>query len=146
MSIIWYVIWETFSYESPAVHPTITEKERNFIEQSIGDENVEVSWKRNSNLCTTLLCSAVVVASVASDTSDTSDASVVVLVVLVAVVVTVVLLLRTYRSTKSISTMQSSKQINSSCKKKRMNNFYSPDYSQHCRRSAYNLSRTIITS
>ena len=43
MSIIWYLIWEIFAYESPAVHPTISESERNFIQQSIGDETIEVS-------------------------------------------------------------------------------------------------------
>jgi hypothetical protein len=42
MSILWYIIWEIFAYESPAMHPTISEKERNYIEGSIGDEKIEV--------------------------------------------------------------------------------------------------------
>ena len=42
MSILWYVIWEIFVYESPAVHPTISENERNYIEESIADSKIEV--------------------------------------------------------------------------------------------------------
>lgn len=42
MSILWYVIWEIFVYESPAVHPTISENERNYIERSIADSKIEV--------------------------------------------------------------------------------------------------------
>ena len=42
MSILWYIIWEIFAYESPAVHPTISESERNYIEESISDEKIEV--------------------------------------------------------------------------------------------------------
>ena len=42
MSILWYFIWEIFAYESPAMHPTISEHERNYIEGSIGDEKIEV--------------------------------------------------------------------------------------------------------
>lgn len=42
MSILWYVIWEIFAYESPAVHPTISESERNYIEGSIADKKIEV--------------------------------------------------------------------------------------------------------
>ena len=43
MSILWYVIWEIFVYESPAVHPTISENERNYIEYSIADHKIEVT-------------------------------------------------------------------------------------------------------
>ena len=43
MSIIWYFIWEMSVYESPAVHPTITESERNYIQQSIGDHKIQVT-------------------------------------------------------------------------------------------------------
>ena len=42
MSILWYFIWEIFVYESPAMHPTISERERDYIERSIGDETIEV--------------------------------------------------------------------------------------------------------
>ena len=35
--IVWYMFWILVSYESPAVHPTITEEERCYIEESIGE-------------------------------------------------------------------------------------------------------------
>lgn len=35
--IMWYCFWLLVSYESPAAHPTITEEERKYIEESIGD-------------------------------------------------------------------------------------------------------------
>lgn len=35
--IIWYCFWFLVSYESPAAHPTITEEERKYIEESIGE-------------------------------------------------------------------------------------------------------------
>lgn len=42
MSILWYVMWEIFAYESPTAHPTISEFEKDYIERSIGDEKIEV--------------------------------------------------------------------------------------------------------
>lgn len=35
--MFWYMFWILVSYESPAVHPTITAEERCFIEESIGE-------------------------------------------------------------------------------------------------------------
>ncbi|MGH0157175.1 UNVERIFIED_CONTAM: hypothetical protein FKN15_033152 [Acipenser sinensis] len=35
--ILWYMFWILVSYESPAVHPTITAEERTYIEESIGE-------------------------------------------------------------------------------------------------------------
>ncbi|MBN3300539.1 VGLU1 protein, partial [Amia calva] len=35
--LFWYLFWVLVSYESPAVHPTITEEERKYIEESIGE-------------------------------------------------------------------------------------------------------------
>lgn len=35
--IVWYVFWVLTSYNSPAEHPTITEEERRYIEESIGE-------------------------------------------------------------------------------------------------------------
>ncbi|XP_042197417.1 vesicular glutamate transporter 2.2 [Callorhinchus milii] len=35
--IVWYMFWILVSYESPAAHPTITEEERTYIEESIGE-------------------------------------------------------------------------------------------------------------
>ncbi|RXM33512.1 Vesicular glutamate transporter 2.1 [Acipenser ruthenus] len=35
--ILWYMFWVLVSYESPAVHPTITAEERTYIEESIGE-------------------------------------------------------------------------------------------------------------
>ncbi|XP_054632520.1 vesicular glutamate transporter 3 isoform X3 [Dunckerocampus dactyliophorus] len=35
--IIWYVLWLLLAYGSPAVHPTITDEERIYIESSIGE-------------------------------------------------------------------------------------------------------------
>ncbi|KAL2310026.1 hypothetical protein Nmel_006263 [Mimus melanotis] len=35
--IVWYMFWLLVSYESPAKHPTITDEERRYIEESIGE-------------------------------------------------------------------------------------------------------------
>lgn len=35
--MVWYMFWILVSYESPAEHPTITEEERRYIEDSIGE-------------------------------------------------------------------------------------------------------------
>uniref|UniRef100_A0A3P8U7T1 Solute carrier family 17 member 6 n=1 Tax=Amphiprion percula TaxID=161767 RepID=A0A3P8U7T1_AMPPE len=35
--IVWYMFWILVSYESPAEHPTITDEERRYIEESIGE-------------------------------------------------------------------------------------------------------------
>ncbi|XP_060778911.1 vesicular glutamate transporter 3 [Neoarius graeffei] len=35
--IIWYIFWLLLAYESPAVHPTISEEERTYIETTIGE-------------------------------------------------------------------------------------------------------------
>uniref|UniRef100_A0A8C9XXL8 Solute carrier family 17 member 6 n=1 Tax=Sander lucioperca TaxID=283035 RepID=A0A8C9XXL8_SANLU len=35
--IFWYMFWVLVSYESPAEHPTITDEERRYIEESIGE-------------------------------------------------------------------------------------------------------------
>lgn len=35
--MVWYMFWLLVSYESPAKHPTITEEERRYIEESIGE-------------------------------------------------------------------------------------------------------------
>uniref|UniRef100_A0A673HRF1 Vesicular glutamate transporter 2.2-like n=1 Tax=Sinocyclocheilus rhinocerous TaxID=307959 RepID=A0A673HRF1_9TELE len=35
--IVWYMFWILVSYESPADHPTITDEERTYIEESIGE-------------------------------------------------------------------------------------------------------------
>lgn len=35
--IFWYMFWVLVSYESPAEHPTITDEERRYIEDSIGE-------------------------------------------------------------------------------------------------------------
>ncbi|KAK9397456.1 vesicular glutamate transporter 1 [Crotalus adamanteus] len=35
--IFWYLFWLMVSYQSPAKHPTITEEERKYIEESIGE-------------------------------------------------------------------------------------------------------------
>uniref|UniRef100_A0A8C5GMH2 Major facilitator superfamily (MFS) profile domain-containing protein n=1 Tax=Gouania willdenowi TaxID=441366 RepID=A0A8C5GMH2_GOUWI len=37
VGIFWYMFWILVSYESPAEHPTITEEERRYIEESIGE-------------------------------------------------------------------------------------------------------------
>ncbi|MBN3300923.1 VGL2A protein, partial [Amia calva] len=52
--IFWYMFWILVSYESPAVHPTITEEERNYIEESIGEsakllgpaDKYKTPWKK----------------------------------------------------------------------------------------------------
>lgn len=35
--IIWYIFWLLLAYGSPAVHPTISEEERTYIETTIGE-------------------------------------------------------------------------------------------------------------
>ncbi|CAJ0968605.1 unnamed protein product [Ranitomeya imitator] len=35
--LMWYMFWILVSYESPAQHPTISEEERKYIEESIGE-------------------------------------------------------------------------------------------------------------
>lgn len=35
--IIWYIFWLLLAYNSPAIHPTISEEERTYIEASIGE-------------------------------------------------------------------------------------------------------------
>ncbi|GCC25438.1 hypothetical protein chiPu_0003848 [Chiloscyllium punctatum] len=37
LGIVWYMFWILVSYESPAAHPTITDEERTYIEESIGE-------------------------------------------------------------------------------------------------------------
>ncbi|XP_072549124.1 solute carrier family 17 member 7a [Salminus brasiliensis] len=37
VGILWYLFWILVSYESPAVHPTITPEERKYIEDAIGE-------------------------------------------------------------------------------------------------------------
>ncbi|XP_012690949.2 vesicular glutamate transporter 2.1 [Clupea harengus] len=52
--IFWYMFWVLVSYESPADHPTITEEERTYIEESIGEsakllgpaEKFKTPWKK----------------------------------------------------------------------------------------------------
>ncbi|XP_028672133.2 vesicular glutamate transporter 3 [Erpetoichthys calabaricus] len=52
--MIWYIFWLLHAYKSPAVHPTITEEERTYIETSIGEnanllnatEKFKTPWKR----------------------------------------------------------------------------------------------------
>lgn len=41
--IIWYVLWLLLAYGSPAVHPTITEEERTYIETTIGENMHQMS-------------------------------------------------------------------------------------------------------
>lgn len=35
--IFWYLFWLLVSYESPALHPSISEEERKYIEEAIGE-------------------------------------------------------------------------------------------------------------
>ncbi|XP_076863660.1 vesicular glutamate transporter 2.2 [Brachyhypopomus gauderio] len=52
--ILWYMFWILVSYESPAEHPTITEEERRYIEESIGEgakllgatEKFKTPWRK----------------------------------------------------------------------------------------------------
>uniref|UniRef100_A0AAR2IXB3 Major facilitator superfamily (MFS) profile domain-containing protein n=1 Tax=Pygocentrus nattereri TaxID=42514 RepID=A0AAR2IXB3_PYGNA len=52
--IIWYMFWILVSYESPADHPTITDEERLYIEESIGEganllgatEKFKTPWRK----------------------------------------------------------------------------------------------------
>ncbi|CAL8325586.1 unnamed protein product [Gadus morhua 'NCC'] len=52
--MVWYLFWILVSYESPAEHPTITDEERTYIEESIGEsaqmmgamEKFKTPWKK----------------------------------------------------------------------------------------------------
>ncbi|XP_063293428.1 vesicular glutamate transporter 2 [Pelobates fuscus] len=52
--LVWYMFWILVSYESPAKHPTITDEERIYIEESIGEsanlmgplEKFKTPWKK----------------------------------------------------------------------------------------------------
>ncbi|NWW38930.1 VGLU2 protein, partial [Panurus biarmicus] len=52
--IVWYMFWLLVSYESPAKHPTITDEERRYIEESIGEsanllgamEKYKTPWRK----------------------------------------------------------------------------------------------------
>ncbi|KAF7702137.1 vesicular glutamate transporter 2.2 [Silurus meridionalis] len=52
--IVWYVFWVLVAYESPAEHPTITDEERLYIEESIGEgahllganEKFKTPWRK----------------------------------------------------------------------------------------------------
>ncbi|KAK2834443.1 hypothetical protein Q7C36_015144 [Tachysurus vachellii] len=52
--IVWYVFWILVAYESPAEHPTITDEERLYIEESIGEgtkllgatEKFKTPWRK----------------------------------------------------------------------------------------------------
>ncbi|XP_053305112.1 vesicular glutamate transporter 2 [Spea bombifrons] len=52
--IVWYFFWILVSYESPAKHPTISDEERTYIEESIGEsanlmgalEKFKTPWRR----------------------------------------------------------------------------------------------------
>ncbi|CAG7733200.1 unnamed protein product, partial [Allacma fusca] len=41
ISLVWFVLWCFFMYDSPAVHPRISKEERNYIETSIGNKSTE---------------------------------------------------------------------------------------------------------
>ena len=41
--VLWYCFWVLVSYESPAAHPTITEEERVYIEESIGTSTLNTT-------------------------------------------------------------------------------------------------------
>lgn len=36
LGLIWYICWELFVYDTPATHPTISIRERTYIENCIG--------------------------------------------------------------------------------------------------------------
>ncbi|KAF7688028.1 vesicular glutamate transporter 2.1 [Silurus meridionalis] len=52
--LVWYMFWILVSYESPAEHPTITDEERCYIEESIGEsakllgpsEKFKTPWRK----------------------------------------------------------------------------------------------------
>ncbi|KAK7151967.1 hypothetical protein R3I94_008337 [Phoxinus phoxinus] len=52
--IIWYIFWLLLAYNSPAIHPTISEEERAYIEASIGEganlmsstEKFKTPWRK----------------------------------------------------------------------------------------------------
>ncbi|TKS89973.1 Vesicular glutamate transporter 1 [Collichthys lucidus] len=46
--VMWYCFWFLVSYESPAAHPTISEEERKYIEESIGESAQHTVTKFNT--------------------------------------------------------------------------------------------------
>ena len=56
--ILWYVAWIVFVFESPSVHPTITEEEKIYIELSAvntAEVSLQASTCFPSSLITTLI-------------------------------------------------------------------------------------------
>lgn len=49
LSLLWYILWLIFVYDSPALHPRISRAERKYIEESLGTvqktEKPSVPWK-----------------------------------------------------------------------------------------------------
>lgn len=45
VGILWFILWSFFSYERPAVCPTITNEERIYIEESIGETSSSLANK-----------------------------------------------------------------------------------------------------
>lgn len=49
ITLIWYVAWYLFMFDTPAKHPMITIEERNYIEDALGDtvqENLSTPWRK----------------------------------------------------------------------------------------------------
>jgi len=47
IGLLWHICWTYLVYDSPRIHPTITEKELKYIENSLGNsivKNVSVSY------------------------------------------------------------------------------------------------------
>ena len=43
LGIIWFVAWIFMAYDTPATHPRISKKEREYIQSSIGESTENVS-------------------------------------------------------------------------------------------------------
>lgn len=39
MGILWSIYWWYISYEQPAIHPTISDEERRYIEENLTQDN-----------------------------------------------------------------------------------------------------------
>jgi ACS family sodium-dependent inorganic phosphate cotransporter len=54
LTILWFILWSFFVFDSPADHPRISVEELNFIEKSIGNQSSKV-MVLNAHLVTQFL-------------------------------------------------------------------------------------------
>lgn len=50
LTLVWYIVWYFFMFDTPAKHPTISAEERKYIEDALGDtvqnKNLKTPWRK----------------------------------------------------------------------------------------------------